>query len=96
MSDKNFTLKTPTRHWIIKVDSTAGSRVFYIPKLKPSYGRFWFHVGQFIQGHRIKSIKYIGQHLVKDHWGNDTEEIFETSKRVFPQELIEAFNNEKW
>ena len=94
MSNGNFTLKTPQRDWIIKVETTAGSRVFYIPVLKPTYGRFWFFVGQFIQGQRIKSIKYIGQHFVKDHYGNDTEEVFENINREFPTDLIEAFNAE--
>jgi len=95
MSDKNFTLKKPIKHYIIKVDSTHGSRLHYVPKLKMNYGDFYFQVGQFINGARIKSIKYIGTYLIKDHWGRDTEEIFENSKRVFPQELIETFNNEK-
>tara|TARA_R100000951_G_scaffold62296_1_gene52310 strand:- start:1403 stop:1690 length:288 start_codon:yes stop_codon:yes gene_type:complete len=95
MSDKNFTLKKPRRFYIIKVDSTLGSRVFYITKLKMSYIKFYFEVGQFIQKAHIKSIKYIGTYLIKDHWSRDTEEIFENSKRVFPQELIETFNNDK-
>lgn len=95
MSDKNFTLKKPRRFYIIKVDSTVGSRVFYITKLKLYYGDFYFQVGQFIQKAHIKSIKYIGTYLIKDHFGNDREEVFENSKRVFPQELIETFNNDK-
>jgi len=95
MSDKNFTLKKPRKFYIIKVDSTHGFRLQYIPKLKLTYGEFYFYIGQFIQKAHIKSIKYIGTYLVKDHFGNDTEEIFENSKRIFPQDLIEAFNNDK-
>jgi len=95
MSDKNFTLKKPRKYYIIKVDSTHGTTLKYITKLKLNYGDFYFQVGQFIQKAHIKSIKYIGTYLVKDHWGRDTEEIFENSKRVFPQELIETFNNDK-
>ena len=94
MANANFKLKQPQRQWIIKVDSTAGSRNFYIETLKPTYGAFWFWVGQFIQKHEIKSIQYIGRHMTYDHFGNDTEEIFETINRKFPVELIEAFNNE--
>lgn len=94
MGNQNFKLKSAQRQWIIKVDSTAGSRNFYIPTLKPSGTAFWFHVGQFIQKHEIKSVKYIGRHMTYDHWGNDTEEIFETINRKFPTELIEAFNAE--
>jgi len=94
MSNSNFTLKNPHKIYILQVVTNHGAKIFYLPVLKPTYSRFWFFVGQFIQREEIRSIKYIGVRLIKDHWGNDIEETFADSNRVFPQELIESFNNE--
>lgn len=94
MSNSNYTLKTPVKHHLVRVDSTEGTRIFTLRVMKPTYGEFWFTVGQFIQGSKIKSVEYIGTQLTTDHWGRNIETIYASSKKAFPQVLIEDFNAE--
>ena len=38
-------------------------------------------------------MKLIGYKMVKDHWGNDVEEIYENTGKFMKKDILQAFNN---
>lgn len=89
--ETNFQLKNPRRYYIWSVKSVHNYRqIFLTNRLKPKH--FYFEVGQFVKS-PILDMELIGYKYVKDHFGNDVEEVFETTGKKMCPEIIEAYNN---
>ena len=89
--ETNYTLKNPHKYYIWSVKSRQNSnQILLTDRLSPK--DFWFQIGQFVGTH-INEMKLIGYKIVKDHWGNDVEEIFQTTGKFMKKEIIDAHNN---
>jgi len=89
--ETNYTLKNPHKYYIWSVKSRQNQRqILLTDRLSPK--DFWFQIGQFVGTH-INEMKLIGYKIVKDHWGNDVEEIFQTTEKFMKKEIIDAHNN---
>ena len=92
MSTNNFTLKTPQKYYIWSVKSRGNqTRIFTTYTLSPK--DFYFQVGQFVDSY-ITKMELIGYKIVKDHWGNDVEKIYETTGKYMKQEILDNYNEE--
>jgi len=90
MNNQNFTLKNPQKFYIWSVKSKQNSnQIMITDKLSPK--DFYFQVGQFIQS-QITEMKLIGYKIIKDHWGNDVEEVYQNTGKFMKQEIIDAYN----
>jgi len=87
----NYQLKTPLKTYIWSVKQTRGARVIMLTdRLAPK--DFHFQVGQFLDS-KISEMKLIGHRYVKDHYGNDIEEVFTNSGKLMKQEIVDLFNS---
>lgn len=89
--ETNFQLKNPRRYYIWSVKSVHNcTQIFLTDKLKPR--DFWFQVGQFVNS-PIVDMELIGYKYVKDHFGNDVEEVFKTTGKKMCPQILEDYNN---
>ena len=87
---KNFQLKNPQKIYIWKVISTKNlPLILHTRNLTPK--DFWFQVGQFVRC-EIKEMQLIGYKYIKDHYGNDVEEVYQTTGKFMKKEVIEEYN----
>jgi len=91
MNNQNYILKNPQKFYIWSVKSRQNpNQILLTDKLSPK--DFYFQVGQFVGTH-INEMKLIGYKIVKDHWGNNIEEVFQNTGKFMKKEIISAYNN---
>jgi len=88
----NYELKNPRKYYMWSIKSGCKCRrIMFTINLNPKPIDFYHQIGQFIES-PIKEMKLIGYKLVKDHYGNDTEEIFENTITYMLQKNTDNHN----
>ena len=87
----NYQLKKPMKIYIWKVISrTNMPLIMHTSNLSPK--DFYFQIGQFVRS-EILEMQLIGYKYIKDHYGNDIEEVYQTTGKFMKKEIIENYNN---
>lgn len=92
MSNQNYTLKNPKKNYIWLVRARGQKPTVYLTySLNPK--DFYFQVGQYVDAY-ISSMELIGYKIVKDHYGHDVEDIYQTTGKFMKKEILDNYNEE--